>query len=454
MILFFTIISSLIFIIYFIRIFFRYKFLRLFPIYNISIVLTNGVGIPFVKYFNSYYNFPDSQDIQKIALANIIIFMFVCLLFQLIDNYLYKKRNYEKENYFDVIPRVNYSAYYFLLLIAIFGFIRFVFISNAFQYMGIILAAPDHAKYYYLRSSVSYLIMQLPGTGLATICIRYLNYLLIFVTLTILIRSNSSIVKIFNFIIVFFLLVSTLIITAIFAHRSMVAFLLLYTLCLVAIFLRERRSKFENIIFGNKFKGNRSKYKSLLLSFFTLLVSVGLVSRFLSDFTYMESDNQLSTGLITLFERLMIVPAGTNNYYYELFPDTMPFRGILYSLDPFDLDFYADIAEYHTGYRFGANVFFVATAYTGSGFLGVFLVSIAYCTISLYQDSLIYKIKNSRLNIFFLSVNIPGVLILSSTSIFSSILFGFFSPTLLLFSCFRKPRQVSKTVTVQRFMKN
>lgn len=444
MILLFTITFSLAFIIYFVRILIKSKSIKLFPIINIQIILTNGIGIPFVKYFNTSYNFPDNQSIQEIALANTVIFMFVCLFFQLTVNFLYKKRIYEKKVYFNVIPRVNYVIYYFLLSIAIFGFVRFVFISNALQYIGVVFSASDHREYYHLRTTLAYLIVRLPGSGLATICVSYLNFLLSCVALFVLVKSNSFLVKLLNFVIILFLLASTLIISAILGRRSPIILLILFVVFLVVFFLSERKLRFKEISFGNNSK-RYSNYKFLLSIFFPSFIAVGLASLFLSNFTATELTNSFISGLATLLERSIIIPVGTNNYYYSLFPDMMPFKGILYSLDPFDTDFFADIAKYSTGYRFNANSYFITVAYVGSGFLGVFLISVVYCLICLYQDFLISKIGNSNLSKFFLLINISGMILLSSTSLFSSILFGFFMPTLLLFSCFKKFRQVSKT---------
>lgn len=154
-------------------------------------------------------------------------------------------------------------------------------------------------------------------------------------------------------------------------------------------------------------------------------------------------------GLVT---RAFLVPAFTPIFYYEVVPDALPFRGFLESLymhhiraPSWDYSTY-DVAYHATGRAYGANANFLSIAYTGSGFFGVFWVSLLCFALVLVVD---YFLTDLEPNHRIVAVCCSGFGFIGITSIYflGAIANGFLIGS-LLFIVLCRSRQSTAPATV------
>lgn len=113
-------------------------------------------------------------------------------------------------------------------------------------------------------------------------------------------------------------------------------------------------------------------------------------------------NSTIGVAFAELITRVFLTPAFTPLFYYEVVPDALPFRGILESLYIYHVRAPAwdyatfDVAHYATGRAYGANANFLAIAYTGSGFVGVFWVAAVCFGLILLLDYYLSELEPSH----------------------------------------------------------
>ncbi|MBD2040289.1 hypothetical protein [Microcoleus sp. FACHB-672] len=391
--------------------------LRLLHLSSVIVVLFNGISIPFLGLSTSIFNKASSSDeVTWIAFWSMSLFIFICSVFQKQKFYKLPKINVPK-NY-----KRKFKAnlwFWFFLVIGIFSILRFMIFSNGLSFMGSVFSSLGNIEQYYLTRLEIGEELVVPGRGLGWAVISA-NYLLPMISfLSIYYACNRKLSKKSQVLYWIIWVISILLMTAFYitlAHRFMIAYLLI----IIAF-----------CIFIYRYNGNLELYflkwkkPYLILSIITLVVT-GLGYLF-----SLVSGSSLLEGIGFLAERTVLIPAGTNSFYYYLFPARFPYRGLLgsfnmsgISLNSNDVGFY-DVAEAMTGLRYGANASFIAIGYSGAGLLGVGVVSVVYCLIASCADRLLNRME-PRLRFIGILINLYGIIGLASTPLNASVVsFGF-----------------------------
>lgn len=161
--------------------------------------------------------------------------------------------------------------------------------------------------------------------------------------------------------------------------------------------------------------------KGILLGFGLLLLALGIV--------YMVTDRVgLLEGIYLGAQRIIVVPALTQFYLYDLFPDGMSFRGFsgVWHIpgdevqDSGDVTL-GDIAVLYHEQRFTPNSNFIAVGYSGMGFAGVFISSATVVIGNLLLDLRMSRWP-SRLRILCCLCSGYGVISIGNTSIGASLI--------------------------------
>ena len=170
----------------------------------------------------------------------------------------------------------------------------------------------------------------------------------------------------------------------------------------------------------------RFQIKTVFLYFLIITIIGGLI------FYMINFGTSPFASLVSVFARVFIIPSATETNYFVTFPAIHDFRGIYkiinitllskFQLDYSDLTIY-DVAYAATGDRFSSNASFIAVAWSGAGYFGVFIVSILFSLALLVIDKKFINIDNY----FYLGTLIltaPALFILVSSSIFGYISYG------------------------------
>lgn len=404
----------------------------LFPIVNIVVILTIGVAIPFIEYSNKSFRFPYNEEVSFIAFVVILIFVSITTFFLEIIG-----ANQPKKNRL-AMPEKRSFAFWLLLTISIIASIYFLFFSGGILLLGTILNISQSGYDYSLsRVYLGQLIIDTQGADIAFISSTSINSVLMIVILCL--ESNKSKIKrnrlmrLLDFLIKIYLIASTILISIIFGKRLMIVIALIFLFLFLYLSLAKNKV-LESFYLISQFlslKGN----KIIKNIFIVLLIAIIPASVF--SFTAKQN---LSFSMLSLVERSIIIPAGTNNFYYYLFPDKVSYRGLskitkMGRPDSSDDVSYRDIAKLVTGVEFTANGSFLAVAYSAAGIQGVICVSILYCLALAINDFFMVRM-DGRFQTLALIANLNGIAAICSVpfqvAIFS---YGFISSTFLLFLC-------------------
>jgi hypothetical protein len=135
-----------------------------------------------------------------------------------------------------------------------------------------------------------------------------------------------------------------------------------------------------------------SEYKNIFKGKFTKLsLFVGLVGAIV---LYVINFGQsLASAIEATLMRIFIIPGAIENYYFAVFPQIYKYRGIFrifyipLGLLTVNNDFSIyDVARAITGTGSSTNASFIAVAWSGAGYLGVFLVSVILVFIFVFVD--------------------------------------------------------------------
>uniref|UniRef100_A0A7C5URZ0 Oligosaccharide repeat unit polymerase n=1 Tax=candidate division CPR3 bacterium TaxID=2268181 RepID=A0A7C5URZ0_UNCC3 len=135
-----------------------------------------------------------------------------------------------------------------------------------------------------------------------------------------------------------------------------------------------------------------TEYKNILKSkFMKLSVFVGLVGAIV---LYVINFGQsLTSAIEAALARIFIIPGAVENYYFAVFPQIYNYRGIFRIFNmPLgflpvnnDISIY-DVAQAITGTRSSTNASFIAVAWSGAGYSGVFLASVILVFLLIFVD--------------------------------------------------------------------
>jgi hypothetical protein len=151
--------------------------------------------------------------------------------------------------------------------------------------------------------------------------------------------------------------------------------------------------------------------------------------------------------MLMMLNRIIIVPAATPNYIFELIPDQFDYRGIagvFYMPDRFaetsDVS-YGDLAVALTGVSFNVNSWAVAVGYSGLGFVGVLLVSLIIVALAVCLDKLLAG-EPTVVRLASLILSIDAIQTLANEGLFYTVVLrGFFIFPLLVIASFRLARR-------------
>ena len=135
-----------------------------------------------------------------------------------------------------------------------------------------------------------------------------------------------------------------------------------------------------------------TEYKNIFKSkFVKLSLFVGLVGAIV--FYVINFGQSLASAIEAALVRILIIPGAVENYYFAVFPQIYNYRGI-FRIFNMPLGFLPvnngisiyDVARAITGTGSSTNASFIAVAWSGAGYLGVFLVSVILVFIFVFVD--------------------------------------------------------------------
>jgi hypothetical protein len=153
---------------------------------------------------------------------------------------------------------------------------------------------------------------------------------------------------------------------------------------------------------------------------------------------YAAINTTIEVAFIEFLTRVFLIPAYVPLYFYEAVPDALPFRGVIETLYIYhtrapvgDYAIY-DVAYHATGRAYGANAHFLAVAYTGLGFLGVFGVAVLCLGLILLMDYFLVELKEDHrvVAVFF---SVFGFIGITSINFLGALENGFLIGSLVFF---------------------
>jgi hypothetical protein len=404
----------------------------LYSVSNIIFVFTNGIGIPFVKYANGDLLLSYGENESLVAFWVNCIFVLFCVItqFSVYESNIFKLYGMKMSSCYKRTPTL---FFWVILLLSIMGFFQFFFLSGGSSYMGSILNSSSRYEYYSNRISLGSEISSLPGAIFAFILTTTINPTL----MALIIYFDRGKKKIKNlmsrisyWLMIVGLSISSTLISLVFARRFMVIFSLIFPLLLIG--MRQLKDEALDISF---ILGRISR--KIAISF------VVLISLLIFIFSTASKEN-FGDSFVSLIERVIVVPPGTNNYYYSIFPDKVPFRGIekmgkMGSPGSDDVTF-QDVGLMAVGRPLTANASFLTVSYSAAGFIGVFCMMFVYTGISIFHD-LFFTRADPQLKILLLLTNFYGILMLGSVPLQTVIsTFGFITSTFIVLLCVKSKK--------------
>jgi hypothetical protein len=390
----------------------------------IVFVITNGLAIGFlpgseVAIENSFYT---DDEVTSTAIICMIIFIGISFLFE-----IFKILKISKKRLFCLIRQNKLSYrltkfFWFFLLLVTLGAFRFILLSKALRIseLGYLIFSWSKNSYYAYRFSLEVL----PGSGFASLTLNCIAPTLFSVVLIVFFgKGNKSKVPKTASIILIFLSFIMLVYSVIFAQRMGIIYALSFPLA-AWVLNRNSQDKFKDFN-----KDLKRRIKKMASFFFATGLLILIATFIFSVFTEKPFGEAFIVGIF----RFIAVPAGTNNYYYHLFPKILDFTGIqnFMSLTSSGLD-YSDIARFSTGIAFTANASFIAISYSSFGFLGVILASIVFCLIGTWHD-VYFDTLDTQFKRLILAASFTSIMALSSASLLSAVgSFGLFLATFIV----------------------
>jgi len=137
--------------------------------------------------------------------------------------------------------------------------------------------------------------------------------------------------------------------------------------------------------------------------------------------------------------RIVLVPANTEGYWFAVYPNELPYLGVLRSIF-MDVETIRYTAYVATGDVFSANASFIAVGWSGAGFVGVVLGTVLLLSYSLFIDWLGRGLSlGAKMGIILLTM--PAFFFLVSGTVFDFIGKGGALPLLILLSIKRPTSQ-------------
>jgi len=169
---------------------------------------------------------------------------------------------------------------------------------------------------------------------------------------------------------------------------------------------------------------------------------------FLGASVYVISDNMGAIEALTMFfNRVFVVPAVTPNFIYELIPEQFDFRGLYECFFMKDRHAvtsdvtYGDLSMALQGVSSNVNSCAVAVGYSGLGYFGAAMVSVAMVGISCILDFILVR-KPTILRIAALIISFDGIQVLTSESLEGAVFSrGYGICALIVLACFHFSRR-------------
>jgi hypothetical protein len=152
----------------------------------------------------------------------------------------------------------------------------------------------------------------------------------------------------------------------------------------------------------------------------------------LSFFYEITEGESLQESVVHSFYRIFLIPVASDQAWFLVFPNILPYRGLVGIYDPAFWDPTAtgpvgvyDVSQTVTGYEFSLNASMLAVAWSGAGYLGVVIISVLFCASAFVLDKGLIRLPSS---LFYpiVIINLPSLLALTSTSFFDFLMKGGF----------------------------
>lgn len=336
----------------------------------IVVVVANGLPVPFVRYTMPRWGLETSTEPALRATLAILIFTSVALAGLAVGKY---HRFGRQQILVDVRNRRWMLLGVTLLLAVLSG--RFLFLSDGIAQSGAILSAiGDFDAYYTARAMLSAQLVDEPGRGFASFNLAAMLVAPVVVSVAAYRTrwTKEYWIEIGCFVTAWGVLLAHAIVTV--QKAAITIGLLFPIICWVLLSGREGLER--------RLKPSRLPWIAVLSLVVMAAVSVWTVGL---------SPHQ---AILTVVDRLTVVTAETADLYYQAFPDHIPFRGldkIWFMMNDYQVGSeqdvtFEEVAQFGTGVRFSANGNFLAIAYSGFGFLGVFIVSVVLVAFAVFVD--------------------------------------------------------------------
>ncbi len=379
----------------------RSKRLLLLAMLGILMVLTNGIAVPFLSMTDTSSMFIDTFEVSMRAYITMGLFMLVS------GAYLfYLSRQPDVTNELDGGLDARLKLFMvFMLMAGVALSLRFLILGEGMQYVGVVLQSSESQKaHYQARGEVYETLIQETGRGVGGSGMSMGIFLPLAMTpaMYFVVQRKKYQYGIIVLLAVFLIALQSLV----FSQRSMLINMVLIPTMLWFLI------KYSHAI-ENKFLAPRYVWIFILAVLIMMVVSSSV---------YMVADSMEMADSLSFFGyRVFVIPAGMASWYYELFPDYFPFRGLsemfsmgtVHQTDRAGITF-ADVSYVISGARYNANVSFLTVAYTGFGYVGVMMVSAVVCGIAFLLDLGAWKLQSS-LRAMILVNGIINILILASS---------------------------------------
>ena len=344
--------------------------ITLFHVTTCSILVSNGIGLAFTQ--NTKIAEESGVTETSLGKAAVAILLFAAIMWGL-SRLFYDSRSapLARRNQslsgrrFLMNPRALIATSFAMLLVAL-GAYRFLLVNGAIAYLGESFATSvGSASHYEVRAEISdeYL-----AAGRGAYAAGVALFLICPVLIPLLIMCWLKCKRWVFLGCALAMCGVQLTLALVLGHRAPVLFCLLQPLVTWALF----RNAFS---LGPLFR----KWLAAVYIFIGVVFTTG------GAMVFQLSDNtDFVDGVGRLYSRICIVPVTSSSFVFDLFPNTMPYRGILRCLDMADAAEtgagvnFGDIALASTGVRYDSNSYLVAVAYSGFGYVGVIAVSVLY----------------------------------------------------------------------------
>lgn len=339
-----------------------------FHVATIALLLTNGIGVAFSTDVVFDVAIPPMTD-ASLRRASISLLLFCAVIFGL-ERMFYSNRPTKP------IPRLgaatNKSRQLWAILSLSLGIafilgaaFRFLILNQAIDFLAGAFVRSYGQEHYDVRRELSDIYVGAGrGAYLASVAMFIFCPTIISVLVFLWIRTKKYL-ALLAIIVIWAIQVC---LALVFGQRAPLLFCIVQPLATWIFAMYSKRLKF---LFG----------RPAILVGCTLLIFFTIVGGVIYQVT---DDKEFGEGVQMLYSRVFIVPIQTSGFIYDIFPESVPFRGLTrvanmgnVSVMSDDINF-ADVSEIMTGYRYDANSCMIPVAYSGFGYLGVVAIAIIY----------------------------------------------------------------------------